>query len=116
MLIRFDSKAGRLTMFGDVAVHLLKMMGHSGTVPSAILAADLPAAIERLEKALENPPPIPAKPKKEEGGKGEEGEKDEEPRVSLSQRVFPLLQLLKAAAAQNADVMWEYEGPAPMRF
>ena len=28
MLIRFDSKVGTLTMFGDVAVELLKMMGH----------------------------------------------------------------------------------------
>ena len=40
MLIRFDSKAGRLEMFGDVAVHLLKMMGHSGTVPAAFLDVD----------------------------------------------------------------------------
>lgn len=100
-------------MFGDVAVHLLKMMGHSGTVPSAILAADIPAAIERLEKALENPPPLPAKPKAE----GEKREADDgEPRVSLPQRAYPLLQLLRNAAAQKVDVMWEQEGPAPIRF
>ena len=115
MLIRFDSKAGRLTMFGDVAVHLLKMMGHSGTVPSAILAADIPAAVQRLEKALENPPPLPAKPKQAEGEKGD-GDEDREPRVSLPQRAYPLLQLLRNAAAQKVDVMWEQEGPAPMRF
>ncbi len=115
MLIRFDSKAGRLTMFGDVAVHLLKMMGHSGTVPSAILAADIPAAVQRLEKALENPPPLPAKPKQAEGEKGD-GDEDRESRVSLPQRAYPLLQLLRNAAAQKVDVMWEQEGPAPMRF
>ena len=113
MLIRFDSKAGRLTMFGNVAVHLLKMMGHSGTVPSAILAADIPAAIERLEEALKNPPPLPAEPEPAQDTK-REGE--EEPRVSLPQRAYPLLQLLRNAAAQKADVMWDKEGSAPMRF
>ena len=116
MLIRFDSKAGRLTMFGDVAVHLLKMMGHSGTVPSAILAADLPAAIQRLEKALENPPPLPAKPKQAEGEKRDGDEDGEAAPVSLPQRAYPLLQLLRNAAAQKVDVMWDREGSAPMRF
>ena len=32
-------------MHGDAAVALLRAMGHSGTVPGAILAADLPAAL-----------------------------------------------------------------------
>lgn len=111
MLIRFESKAGRFTMFGDVAVYFIKMMGHSGTVPSAILAADLPAAIERLEKALENPPPLPEEPKQARD-RTEEAEEKEEPRISISQRVFPLLELLRAAAAKKADVTWEQEGPA----
>ena len=45
MLVTFRSKAwGNVTMFGDVAETLLKMMGHTGTVPSALLAADIPAA------------------------------------------------------------------------
>jgi hypothetical protein len=33
MLVTFDSNVGGFTMFGDVALKLLKMMGHSGTVP-----------------------------------------------------------------------------------
>ena len=41
MLIKFDSKVGTLTMFGEPALQLIRMMGHSGTVPSAILAAAL---------------------------------------------------------------------------
>jgi hypothetical protein len=116
MLIQFDSKAGRLTMFGDVAVHLLKMMGHSGTVPSAILAADIPSAIERLEKALENPPPIPVKPKDVGDSKRDDGDDDHETRVSLGQRAYPLLQLLKAAAQQKVDVLWEQQGASPVKF
>ena len=49
MLVTFSCPVyADITMFGDVAVRLLKMMGHSGTVPSAIVAADVPAALERL--------------------------------------------------------------------
>jgi len=39
MLVTFTTKAyADITMFGDVAVAMLKMMGYSGTVPSAIRA------------------------------------------------------------------------------
>jgi hypothetical protein len=99
MLVKFDSKVGALTMFGAVAQQLLKLMGHSGTVPSAILAADLPAAVERLERALAAGAQAPA---------AQDDETDENtPPVSLRQRAFPLLELLKRAAARQADVMWD---------
>jgi len=39
-------------MFGDVAVDLLKLMGHSGTVPGAIRAEDVEAALSRLRAGL----------------------------------------------------------------
>jgi hypothetical protein len=53
MLVTFRSKAwGNVTLFGDVALTLLKMMGHSGTVPSALLARDIPSALARLKQAL----------------------------------------------------------------
>ena len=54
MLIAFKSDAyADIIMFGDVAQQLLKMMGHSGAVPSAIQAEDVPAALERLKRSLE---------------------------------------------------------------
>jgi hypothetical protein len=92
-------------MFGDVAVKLLTMMGHSGTVPGAILAEDVPAALDHLQKALAEdrsasvPPPA-------ENDKEEDQESKEIP-VSLAQHAFPLLELLKAAAKAQHDVMWE---------
>ena len=95
-------------MFGDVAVHLLKMMGHSGTIPGALLAADIPDALQRLEKALENPPALPARP--------DNSDDDKESRVSVYQRAFPLVQLLKDAAAQKVDVMWAQEGAKQLDF
>lgn len=100
MLVRFDSKVGTFTMFGDIAVQLLKMMGHSGTVPSAILAADIPAAAARLKAAVAAAPEPPEEP-------AEPGGKPQEPRVSLRQRAFPLIDLLERSAKAGADVMWE---------
>ncbi len=53
MLVTFTTKAyADITMFGDVALALLNMMGHSGTVPSAIRAEDVPATLSRLTAAI----------------------------------------------------------------
>jgi len=100
MLVRFDSQAGRFSMFGDVAVTLLKMMGHSGTVPGAILAKDIPPALEKLKAAVAAAPePAP----RQAGDDGEE----KEPPVSLRQRAFPLIELLERAARTDCDVLWD---------
>ncbi|MCI0536544.1 MAG: DUF1840 domain-containing protein [Verrucomicrobiales bacterium] len=49
----FRSKAyADLVMFSDIAVRLIKLMGHSGTVPGAILAEDIDAALARLKNAI----------------------------------------------------------------
>ena len=100
MLVRFDSKAGMLTMFGDVAVHLLRLMGQSGEIPGAILAQDIPAAVERLKKGVGAQRDAP----------GAQNKDDDEPRVGLSQRAFPLIELLERASKRGADVIWDEEG------
>jgi len=101
MLVTFSCPAyADITMFGDVAVHLLKMMGHSGTVPSALVAADVPAALERLEAAVAAAGQSPAP------GEASQAE-DEEPPVSLGHRALPLIELLKAAAKAECNVMWD---------
>ncbi len=41
MLVTFTCKAyADITMFGDIALGMLRMMGHSETVPGAILAGN----------------------------------------------------------------------------
>jgi hypothetical protein len=87
-------------MFGDVAVRLLKLMGHSGTVPSALLAEDVQAALERLEAAVEANEQLP---EPDESAQRE----DDEPAVSLPHRALPLIELLKAAAKAKCNVMWD---------
>lgn len=101
MLVRFDSKVGMLQMFGDVAKTLLRLMGQSGAVPGAILARDIPAAVERLKRGVGAAP-------RTEGDSSDEAE----PQVQLSQRAFPLIELLERAAKSDADVVWEEERKA----
>ena len=104
MLVTFRTNAyANITMFGDVAIQLLKMMGHSGTVPSAILARDVPQALARLKAAIAKDKSETAAPSR---GSAQE-EDSEEPSVSLANRAFPLIELLEAAAERKSDVMWD---------
>lgn len=101
MLVTFTCPAyADITMFGEIAIQLLKMMGHSGTVPSAIDAEDIPAALQRLESAVQAETQTA-------GNTAQPGEDDEEPTVSLAHRALPLIELLKAAAKQECSVMWD---------
>lgn len=103
MLVTFQTSAyANITMFGDVAVQLLKMMGHSGTVPSAIRAEDVPEALERLKAAIAK-----VKTTGESPSEGARDDDSEEPPVSLAHRAFPLIELLEAAAKRKCDVMWD---------
>ncbi len=95
-------------MFGDVAIRLLKMAGHSGTVPGALLAADIPAALARLQQAV-----AAAGPEEEITQKVRPGQEDADasPPVGIGLRAYPLIQMLSAAAEQGRDVMWEQGHP-----
>lgn len=99
MLVTFTSSSyADITMFGGVAIQLLKMMGHSGTVPGALLAEDVPAALQRLEAAIEAERQLPEPDAQDEDG---------EPVVSLPQRAVPLIELLRSAAKAKSKVMWD---------
>jgi hypothetical protein len=104
MLVKFDSEVGSFTMNGDIAVQLLKAMGHSGTVPSAILARDIPDALVRLKSA------VAASPKAATESPDSHDKDRREVPVSLGHRAFPLIDLLTRAAAKGAEVMWTKGG------
>ena len=101
MLVTFSCPAyADITMFGDVAVRLLKLMGQSGTVPGALLAVDVQAALEHLEAAVKADKQSPDPGESAEGGEGE-------PAVSLAHRALPVIELLKTAVTAKSDVMWD---------
>ena len=98
MLVTFTTDAyANITMFGDNALDMLKMMGHSATVPGAIRAEDVPEALNRLRAATESENiPSPTLNKY-----------TNEPLVRTVHRVPPLVDLLSAAARAKSRVMWD---------
>jgi hypothetical protein len=109
VLVTFRTKAhANITMFGDVATALLKLAGLSGTVPTAILARDIPSALATLQAALAHQHALPETPDVNAAG-GARGassdDPDAEPAVPLGHRALPLIQLLRAAEAASADVI-----------
>ncbi len=104
MLVTFSCDAySDITMFGYVALLLLKMMGHSGEVPGAILAIDVPATHDRLKKAIERDKDMPISDLSNDDQDDDSNEKV----VSLRHRALPLIDLLAAAAKENCNVMWK---------
>jgi Domain of unknown function (DUF1840) len=102
MLITFKSKAyGDVTMFGDVALKLIRIMGHGGTVPGAIGADEIGLSLARLRAAVQADKELNA-------GKAEEPDNAQEgrDRVSLAQRAVPLIEMLEAAERLGSPVMW----------
>ena len=98
MLVTFTTKAyADITMFGEVGFAMLTMMGQSGTIPCAILAADVPAALSRLTAAI-NAEKILSRLAHQN---------TDEPEISMANRALPLIDLLTAAAKAKCNVMWK---------
>lgn len=113
MIVVFSTRHGRITLLGESAVALLQLAGHSGHVPGAVLAADLPAFHEHLRAGLElrgdelSPPPAATAPASE----AEQEEAREQPAaVSLRKRAVPLLDMIATAMSRPSDLMWERGG------
>ena len=98
MLVKFTTNAyADITMFGEHALPLLKMMGHSGTVPSAIRAEDVPIALSLLKAAIDAQKATAPSVNKQ----------SDEPVVSMANRSLPLINLLTAAAKAGKHVAWK---------
>ncbi len=99
MLVTFKTTAyADITMFGDAATALLKLMGHSGNIPGAIMADDVANALAQLKENLSARP---------EESVEKTDDDDENNRVALATRAVPLIELLEAAAASGANVQWD---------
>ena len=108
MLVRFSSRVGQLTMFGDVATRLLKLLGHSGTIPGAIVAPDLAAAHASLRAGLAKEGDAPAPEPGTTAATAQEIDADpHRAPITLRTRAVPLIELIETAIQRDADLMWE---------
>lgn len=100
MLVTFTCNSyENITYFGDIALRLLHLMGHSGTIPGAIKAEDVAQALDRLQQGIGNAKKMSSSPKTKD-------EEEIEPDVSLAHRAVPLINMLEAAIKKNSDVLW----------
>jgi hypothetical protein len=109
MLVKFSTRYGQLLMQGEPAVALLRLAGHSGTVPSAVLRADLAAFLASLRRGLElhgdEPSPLPPPP--DPATRPHDADEARERGIPLRSRAVPLLELIQTAIQRDSDLMWE---------
>ena len=102
MIYRFKSKAtADLIVMGPVGDNLLRIVGREPAAKGIIEVGALPAAIAALEAAVAA----------EEAARGKAGadEPDESAggdNVSLRQRAWPLLEMMRRSQREGADIVW----------
>lgn len=102
MLVKFETNAyATITMFEDVAINLLKLMGQSGHIPGAIRPDDIPAALKSLRNGISATQASSAQETMPTSSDGEE------PAIGLDTRAVPLIELLEAAAKEEQPVTWQ---------
>jgi hypothetical protein len=102
--ITFKSKhSPNIVMLEAVALELIKLMGHSRTVPGSFAAEDIPAALARLEQAIAGAPDRPMEADRDNAIDDD----DREPPISVGHRALPLIEMLRTAAKENDYVIWD---------
>ena len=106
MPITFKSRhAPDILMLETVGLGLLRLLGHSGTVPGALAAEDIPAALATLRRAVAEAPGRVLE-QRDDAGADEDG-RDDSRAIGVAQRAAPLIAMLETALREGEYVMWE---------
>jgi hypothetical protein len=108
MIYRFKSKAtGDLVMMGPVGDRILRLLGREPASQGIIEAAALPAAIATLEQAVAGDDAARGADTQADAdhgaGDGNVGGAD---KVSLRQRAWPLLEMMRRSQREGHDIVW----------
>jgi hypothetical protein len=119
MLFEFKSRAtGSVVMTSDVGKKVLPLIGKSPDPKGIITVSQMPAAITALEAACnrENQLAAAARDKTKGTAKGtasqqDQNAADDDPEndphlIGICQRVYPLIEMLKAAHTAGKDITW----------
>jgi hypothetical protein len=110
MLITFKSKAyPNVMMYQDHARRILDLL-HKDSERGVITAEEAGRAVKLLENEIDESRKHQATDEMEQDVMAHHGEQDTEHEViatvTFSTRAFPLLEMLRAARDQHADVLW----------
>ena len=100
MIYKFKSQAaGDVIMLKPNGDHVLRIIGKEPGPRGIITLAEMPAAIAALEAAIRREAHADKEPRDDDVPAAEE-------RVSLQQRAWPLVEMMKEAHAGKADIVW----------
>jgi hypothetical protein len=116
MIYQFETQAGgRITYTSVIGAQLLHLIGKQPGPRGVITVEEIPAAIRALEAAVQREKEMTPEQRQdlEPHATGEsrrsdprDDEREREPPVSLGQRAFPFIDLLKHAQKVKEDVTW----------
>ena len=105
MIYKFKSKAaGDVIMMGPAGDDVLRVIGKSPGATGIIEVAQMPAAIAAIEQAIAADEAARAQVEKDAAAEGTRCA----PRdgVTLRQRAWPLVEMMKRSIGEKADVVW----------
>ena len=111
MLITFKSKAHQnVLMYQDHAKRILDLLNKDAE-RGVVTAEEAGRAVELLEQEIDESRKHQATDEVEQDvkahhGENEDGEHEPIETVTFSTRAYPLLEMLRAARDQHADVLW----------
>jgi hypothetical protein len=101
VIYKFRSKAaGDLVMLGPTGDQMLRLIGKQPADKGIIEPADMPAAIVALEKAVADDEAARAQAAADGAPPPRDGT------ISLKQRAWPLVEMLKRAQAAGKEIVW----------
>ena len=107
-LVVFRSKAaGEIFMFAETARRIFDIIGRQEAPRGVITAEQVPESLQKLVDAVEEEKAQlkAAKDEADRADKQGEGEAQQRP-ITLGQRAFPLIEMLRAAQKKQVDVTW----------
>lgn len=106
MLYKFKSKAtADLIMTEPVGDRILRLIGREPAPQGILLVADMPAALDALQAAIDADDAVrrAAAENDDEAAQAEAAARD---RISLRQRAWPFVDMVKRAQSGQADIVW----------
>ena len=102
MIYKFKSKAaGDVIMMGPSGDQVLRLIGKEPSAKGIIEPAQMPAAMKALEAAIAAEDAVRKEAAEDDDAKPGKGDG-----ISLRQRAWPLVEMMKRALAANENIVW----------
>jgi hypothetical protein len=111
MIYQFETRAGgRITYTDIVGAQILHLIGKQPGPRGVIPVEEIPAALAALEAAVAREKSAGAEERRaldpHASNQSEQDERDREPAITLGQRAYPFIDLLRHAQNVREDVTW----------